>query len=86
VDHAVVLRDLHVAVGDQRERNLDAEVSLDAREPADVRVDAVDGESEQLDVALVELGQSFENATNSVVHTGVKSAGCEKSTTHFRPR
>src|SRR5271165_3708418 len=25
----------------------------------------------------------FENSTNSVVQTGVKSAGCEKSTTHL---
>src|SRR3954470_22340321 len=28
-------------------------------------------------------GNRRENSTNSVVHTGVKSAGCENSSTHF---
>jgi hypothetical protein len=44
-------------------------------------LDRIDGEADDLDATLVELG--FD--PSSVVHTGVKSFGCEKSTAQELP-
>lgn len=50
VDHVVESGDFLVEVGDDGELDLDTEVSLDITDPTDVRIDAVNGASDQLDV------------------------------------
>ena len=42
--------------------------------------------ADDLHVALVELGLELGDVPSSVVHTGVKSLGCEKSTPQLSPR
>ena len=42
------------------------------------------GRGGRRDDHFVAPGCRLENSTNSVVHTGVKSAGCENSVTHLR--
>src|SRR5690606_6974437 len=47
VEHPVSLGDLHVEVGDDWEGDVDAEILLDAANPGDVAIDAVDRAAEQ---------------------------------------
>ncbi len=64
VDHAVGLGHLHFQILDDRERNLDAPVFLDVTHPGDVRMDAVNGQTQQLAVPFGEfrcrLGEGHE--------------------------
>ena len=56
VDHAVQVGDLLVAVGDEREVERMALGVLDVVGPALVRIERIDRQADDLDVALVELG------------------------------
>jgi len=55
MQHAVLLRDLRVQVGDQRVGNLDVEDLLQVLAPGQVAVDRVDRESDELRIAAREL-------------------------------
>src|SRR5579859_1041536 len=55
MDHAIELRHLLVQVGDDRERDLNAEILLDVAYPGNVRVNAVNAHADRLDLALLEV-------------------------------
>ena len=58
---------------------------LDVFRPFAVRVGLVDAQADNLDAALVEFGFSRAHSPSSVVQTGVKSLGWEKSTAQLSP-
>ena len=55
MDHAEGARNFLVEVRDHRKRDLHVEVLLDVAYPGDVRVNAVNGDADQLHVAAVEV-------------------------------
>ncbi len=78
MQHAVQARDVLVEVRDHRKRNRHLEMLLDIAQPGDVAVDAIDRVAEQARrSSFPNRCARLANSTNSVVHTGVKSAGCE---------
>ena len=56
---------------------------LDLPQPGDVGVDGVHREPHQLSIESLELVDHGAEVINSVVQTGVKSAGWEKRITHL---
>jgi len=85
VNHVVEVRDLAIGVADDRKVELRALVQLMSLFQRRWESTSSTDIGDQFGIALVELGRRAEKAPSSVVHTGVKSLGCEKRMPNRRP-
>jgi hypothetical protein len=80
--HAVGAGDLHLDVLDDRERDRDAELLLmfcvQARCENTLSIDRPSNSQ-----FILKVSAALAKPMNSVVHTGVKSAGCENRISHL---
>jgi hypothetical protein len=58
--------------------SLKVDLLLDRAQPGDVAVEPIDGEPDELGVVQRELLLHWRKVMNSLVHTGVKSAGARR--------
>jgi hypothetical protein len=89
LEHAESLGHLHRQVADDREVHLDAfhalvlDLLFDRPQPRDVAERLSMDNPSNLQLSFSNSGCMEAKIMNSVVQTGVKSAGCEKKTTHL---